>query len=88
MFDNHYPLGALDPPRGAKNVKYNNLIPTYTSKNHYTYKTRGGVKKCNIPMCLTRMEFEHFWDTPPNNLLSRLKHRGGGMLKIVILLCA
>ena len=39
-------------------------------------------------MYLTRMEFEHFWDTPPNNLLSRLKHRGGGMLKIVILLCA
>ena len=34
-------------------------------------------------MCLTPMEFEHFWDTPPNNLLSRLKHRGGGMLKIL-----
>ena len=34
-------------------------------------------------MCLTRMESEHFWDTPPNNLLSRLKHRGGGMRKIL-----
>ena len=45
----HYPLGALDPPRGAKNVKYNNLIPTYTSKIHYTYKTRGESKNVISP---------------------------------------
>ena len=44
LFGNHYPLGALDPSRGAKNVKYNNLIPTYTSKIHYAYKTRGSQK--------------------------------------------
>ena len=72
------PLAAQTPPRQAKKFKYNNLIPTYTSKSITYIETREGVNKCSIPLRHTRMEFEHFSDTPLDNLSSRLNIGGAG----------